>query len=793
MVPKYKQPEKPWSEMSSREIALYLMQVGMKVLPLHGVNADGSCSCNYQHDAKSIGKHPVLSEWAVRAQAGTPSDLADWFPDGVERNVGIYCLGSGFMVVDEDPRNGSISSAYAMDCATEGAIPNSVSTLTGEYFIDGELVRGTHTYLLHESAERILGSISTWKGIDFKHNGYVVAPGSKHSSGVRYEWAPGRAPWEIEIAPAPVELLGYITGKNAGKPKTYAHKNSLGNSEWSENYEALLNLEVTPTPYAKKSLQNLEQEVATAPKGTRNNTINAACYVAGQLVAGGQIGYLEARKTIWNAAVKNYGSDFDSGKEKKLERVMREFGGGFELGALEPRYQNELTPEQINWAKRVSNESPSLAFEDLELQMMKGFLDNRGNLLLETVIQTLESISPLATGSDTLIWYYSDGYWRRGGDKEVIRNLQVLLGEKARSSHITNVIDYLQARHPEIIGVGDPNYLNCPNGMLDWKSGELLPHDPKYFSTYQLKINWNPSATSEVFDAWLETVVDKSLVELLWEVAGVAVYPGLGFHKAIFLLGSGRNGKGTFLRMIENLVPKSARTNIEPHRIAHDRFATAQLFGRILNICGDISDDALKDTSRFKMVTGEDEIPAEFKHKDSFSFTSAATQLFAANNMPTAHDSSKGFFSRLLIIPFDKVSLDDDQIDKSLEPRMWLELEGVLVKAVQGLQRAMARGSYLESPNCKRALKVYSKQVMDVESFIDEMLFEFPGEVIPQSELYQAYRTYCRHIDVNPKTVIAFNKNFKKETAGRIIERQITGGIDVYEGFALQPFGGVSM
>jgi phage/plasmid-associated DNA primase len=124
---------------------------------------------------------------------------------------------------------------------------------------------------------------------------------------------------------------------------------------------------------------------------------------------------------------------------------------------------------------------------------------------------------------------------------------------------------------------------------------------------------------------------------------------------------------------------------------------------------------------------------------------------------------------------------------------MWLELEGVLVKAVQGLQRAMARGSYLESPNCKRALKVYSKQVMDVESFIDEMLFEFPGEVIPQSELYQAYRTYCRHIDVNPKTVIAFNKNFKKETAGRIIERQITGGIDVYEGFALQPFGGVSM
>lgn len=790
MVSKFEKPQKPWDEMSMREIAAYYMSNDLKIVVLYGVNPDGSCSCNYQHDTKLIGKHPVLNDWASRADEGTLDDLSTWFPDGLERNVGIYCLGSGLLVVDEDPRNGSIASAYAMDCATEGAIPSTVSVLTGEYFVDGQLVRGTHTYLWHRSGNRVVGSLPSWKGIDFKHNGYVVAPGSKHASGTKYEFAPGKTFWEIDLAVAPDELLGYILGSNFGKSKSYVHKSSLGNPEWAEKYESIIAEEITPTPYGKKTLQNLESDVQSAPKGTRNNTLNAACYVAGQLIGGGQVSYSEARKTIWNAAVKNYGSDFDSTKEKKLERVMREFGGGFELGALEPRYPNELTKEQIEWAKSVSRTSESATSEELEIQMMKGFLDNRGNLLLDTVIQTLESISPLATGTDTLIWYYSDGYWKRGGDKEVVRNLQVLLGEKARSSHIKNVIDYLEARHPLISGVGDPDYLNCPNGMLNWKTGELLPHDPKYFSTYQLKIKWNPGATCPLVDSWLDSVVDETLVPLMWEVAGVAIYPGIGFHKAVFLLGPGRNGKGTFLRMVENLVPKSARTNIEPHRIASDRFATAQLFGRILNICGDISDGALEDTSRFKMVTGEDEIPAEFKYKDSFSFTSEATQLFAANKMPRAYDNSKGFISRLLIVPFDKVSLDDHEIDKALEPNMWLELEGVLVKAVEGLRQAMDRGSYIKTKKCATALKVYARQVTDVESFVEDMLLEFSGGVIHKRDLYLEYRNYCYRNGFNPKTAIAFNQEFKAETKGAAIERQVTGGIDVYEGFVLQPWGG---
>lgn len=62
MVSKFEKPQKPWDEMSMREIAAYYMSNDLKIVVLYGVNPDGSCSCNYQHDTKLIGKHPVLKD-----------------------------------------------------------------------------------------------------------------------------------------------------------------------------------------------------------------------------------------------------------------------------------------------------------------------------------------------------------------------------------------------------------------------------------------------------------------------------------------------------------------------------------------------------------------------------------------------------------------------------------------------------------------------------------------------------------------------------------------------------------
>jgi hypothetical protein len=65
---------------------------------------------------------------------------------------------------------------------------------------------GAHFFFAAEGA--IPSSNSLLAGLDVKGNkGLVVAPPSLHLSGKRYRWAEGRAPGNVELAPAPRWLL----------------------------------------------------------------------------------------------------------------------------------------------------------------------------------------------------------------------------------------------------------------------------------------------------------------------------------------------------------------------------------------------------------------------------------------------------------------------------------------------------------------------------------------------------------------------------------------------------------
>jgi putative DNA primase/helicase len=79
-----------------------------------------------------------------------------------------------------------------------------------------------------EESENLVGNLkkSGLNGIDIKHNGYVLIAPSRHFSGVCYEWVKGKAPWEIEIAQAPEELLVTLRKRNKNMSA------SLGSGDW---------------------------------------------------------------------------------------------------------------------------------------------------------------------------------------------------------------------------------------------------------------------------------------------------------------------------------------------------------------------------------------------------------------------------------------------------------------------------------------------------------------------------------------------------------------------------------
>lgn len=151
---------------------------GWSVIPLHGLDAEGRCTCR-MHGCTSPGKHPRISKWQ-RIASSDPGTVEGWWRHyGESANVGIVAGPSGLDIVDIDG-----------DAGTE-----AYGRLTGGEF-DTPLVaktrRGWHLYFEADPDRplRPFAGTGEMKGLDLRSgDSYVVAPPSRAVDGTGYSWA----------------------------------------------------------------------------------------------------------------------------------------------------------------------------------------------------------------------------------------------------------------------------------------------------------------------------------------------------------------------------------------------------------------------------------------------------------------------------------------------------------------------------------------------------------------------------------------------------------------------------
>lgn len=175
-----------------RTAALEAHRRGWAVVPLHTVG-DGHCTCE-RADCPSPGKHPRV-RWE-RYQSARPAEatVRGWWRRWPGANVGIVTGAvSGLVVLDVDPRHGGDDLLARLEAA-HGSLPPTPEVQTGG--------GGSHRYFAHPGGAVPTGPLT--EGIDLKGDGgLVVAPPSRHASGARYRWAPGRGPDDRALAPVP--------------------------------------------------------------------------------------------------------------------------------------------------------------------------------------------------------------------------------------------------------------------------------------------------------------------------------------------------------------------------------------------------------------------------------------------------------------------------------------------------------------------------------------------------------------------------------------------------------------
>jgi hypothetical protein len=115
---------------------------------------------------------------------------------------------------------------------------------------------------------------------------------------------------------------------------------------------------------------------------------------------------------------------------------------------------------------------------------------------------------------------YQNGVYIRNGKNELQQMAQNLLGTRSRKNYIEEAVFWLKNNYYQSIKSINSNdgLINVSNGLLNWKTGELLPHTPERLSTIQIPVYYDPQATCEDIDTFISQVVPEDAVPIIYEL-----------------------------------------------------------------------------------------------------------------------------------------------------------------------------------------------------------------------------------------------------------------------------------
>jgi len=361
--------------------------------------------------------------------------------------------------------------------------------------------------------------------------------------------------------------------------------------------------------------------------------------------------------------------------------------------------------------------------------------------------------TPVAAGGG-LLYVYQDGVYREG--EQALRHLITdLLGNEWTRSRSEETIAWLRARAAAVDESPSPDEVNVRNGVLHIgrRGIELGDHDADRRTPVQLPVTYDPAASCPQIERFLfEVFPDPALLKLVYEIAGYLLVPDNSYQKAILLHGPGGNGKSRVLALLTALIGAENTSSRQLQDLDENRFACADLYGKLANICADISSRELQSSSKFKAITGGDRISGERKHQPAFEFTPFARLLFSANEVPSVRDGSKAFFDRWIVLPCTQELRGSERedpkiLDKLLTPA---ELSGFLNLALEGLLRLRRNNGRFSMPTVAAAAGWNFRRLADnVAGFVDAYPPK-PRRWIKRADLYWKYQSWCHEVGLKP-------------------------------------------
>ncbi|MCM1987779.1 phage/plasmid primase, P4 family [Methanococcoides seepicolus] len=404
----------------------------------------------------------------------------------------------------------------------------------------------------------------------------------------------------------------------------------------------------------------------------------------------------------------------------------------------------------------------------------KYFEGNR--FIVKSLAEQILEENKFFTLADTeVIYHYENGIYIEGGKELIDLIAQRRLGDYSANRHLREVLSYIKREtrvNRESINQ-DEHIINLNNGLYDLKTNTFKPHSPAVLSTTRIPVDYNPDAECPNIDKFLSEIVSLEDQQVLVEWVGYSLIPDTRMQKAVMVLGNGSNGKSVYLKLLTQFIGKKNTSGESLQNLENNRFSTANLYGKLINVFPDLANIKIYDNSTFKTLCGGDRIRGERKFEGAFEFENTARLIFSANELPPIRNGSFADFRRWILIDFPNTfegkTADKNLIDKLVTPE---ELSGFLNKALTALKVLLANEEFSYNKSVEDVKRMYLLNSNSVAVFVDECI-ELSNEDTSKHLVYEEYKQWCIGNDLEPEKNNIFGKHFKE--LGYTYSRESTG------------------
>jgi putative DNA primase/helicase len=257
--------------------------------------------------------------------------------------------------------------------------------------------------------------------------------------------------------------------------------------------------------------------------------------------------------------------------------------------------------------------------------------------------------------------------------------------------------------------------LGTPGGVINLRTGQLLPAQPEYYITKTTAVapfggEKNPCPLWHKFLGEF-TCGDQQEIDFLQRVAGYCAVGELREHAIFFLWGPrGGEGKGVFARMVARVLGSYAINAMaglfEVQKGERHPTELAHLEGARLILCSEVQRGSQWNEPLLNQFSGGDPITARRIAGNPFTFLPTGKLMFLGNYKPRMVSGGAGLLRRMQL---KKCAFVPPMPDLELENKLWEERAAILCWIIEGAL-LWARHGLRPPPSVVRETEIYFRE-----------------------------------------------------------------------------------